>query len=275
MRRDFADILAASGFDVRREYRNLYDYLHNKAIVSETGYSCRPFWDLINSVFSPDFFGDTSVSLEDFETRYGFVFPEFPTGVDLDLFLLLCEYVYNLLEKGCRCRELVGKGYRSTFRRQQELIKRVIDRAGCCGLVKEGLVIFVERDPLAVETATVLPDPISWQQLMYGHRSLRGNLDEKRNTLLGLADYLEPRKGRPSAVNRQFSSLVFACLNNLNIRHNNLEIGSRHYNAEFAALSNAEREEVYDKVHRLLLLSVLEIEYGCDNEKLKKLVGMN
>lgn len=274
-RRDFADILAASGFDVRREYRNLYDFVHNKTIVSEIGNSCQSFWNLMDRVFSPDFFKDTSVSLEDFESRYGFIFPEFPSSVDLDQFLLLCEYVYNLLEKGCHCRELYDEGYRSAFRSQQELIRRVVDRAGCCGAVKNGFVVFVERDPLADEAATVLPDPISWQQMVYGHRSLKGNLEEKKKILQALGDYLEPRRKDLNDANKRLCNLAFACLNNLNIRHNNIEPGSSNFNAMFAALSNDEREDVYDEVYHILLLGVLELEYARDNERLKELAGMN
>ncbi len=264
-RRDFADILASSGFDYKREYWNLHEFMFGNKPPST--------WNSIERHFSHEYFDDTSVSLKDFDARYGFKFNS--SDITLEDLITLCEYVINLLDRSLKQSWPYNEKLAAEFSSRIELILRVAEKAGFEAVDKTGLVVFVERNPLADEAATVLPDPISWQQLIYSHRSLRGDLDEKRIILLGLADYLEPRRPELDAVNKRLSGQVFACLNKLNIRHNNLEPGSKNFNSAFAALSDAEREDVYDRVRRLLLLSVLEIEYGCNDERLQGLIGGN
>lgn len=263
-RRTFADILDSAGFDINREYSNLYHLFFGGGRGS--------FWNIINDNFSPEFFGDTSVSLSDFDTRYGFKFEEHPAEVSLDEFVLLCEYEFNLLERSAQLIWARGSGFTEKLNRQCTLILRNIENAHYRAVgTSKGLTIFVERDVAADAASEVLPDPLSWEQLTYGHRSLKGNIEGKKRILLSLGDWLEPRREQLKQANSKLCSLVFGCLNNLDLRHNNIEAG-RHYNAAFAALSKEEREDVYDDVYQLLLIAVLEVDSSSRLDRLHALI---
>lgn len=263
-RRTFADILDSAGFDVRREYSNLCQFLYDGGPNS--------YWNIINDHFSPDYFGDTSVSLYDFEGRYGLEFEEYPSEVTLDKLVLLCEYEFNLLERSISFPWIVQYGLVERFNNQCALIQRIIENFHYRAVTTEkNLTVFVEDNAAADAAAEVLPDPLSWEQLTYGHRSLKGNIEGKKRILLSLGDWLEPRREQLKQVNGKLCSFVFGCLNNLDLRHNNLEAG-RHYNAAFAVLGKEEREDVYDDVYQLLLMAVLEVDSSSRLDRLRGLI---
>ena len=263
-RRTFADILNSAEFDIKREYSNLYHFFFDGELGS--------YWNIIDNHFSPEYFWDTSISLSDFDARYGFEFEEYPPEVTPDIFILLCEYEFNLLERSARFAWARVHGFAEKFERQCALILRVIENAHYKAVrTSKGFTIFVEMDAAADAVAEVLPDPLSWEQLTYGHRSLKGNIEGKKRILLSLGDWLEPRREQLKQANSKLCSFVFDCLNNLDLRHNNLEEG-RHYNAAFAALSKEEREDVYDDVYQLLLIAVLEVDSSSRLDRLHALI---
>lgn len=258
-RRSFAEILKGAGFDARREYINLYNFFFDDGVSS--------IWSIINDHFSPDMFNDTSISLRDFDERYGFVFSDEPGEDALDGLMSLCEYEFNLMERSIRFPWAQSYGLFDIFVDECELISRIIENAGYEAVDSDGFTVFVERNAAADLVAQILPDPISWKQLAYGHRSLRGNLEGKKRILLELADWLEPRRSCLKQNNQGLESLVFCCLNNLNIRHNNLDAG-RYFNPAFSSLDLREREELYDEVYQLLLIAVLEVDFSDRKEHL-------
>lgn len=257
MRRDFADVLASSGFDCAQEYRNLYSFMWDTHV--DAGFSFESVWDVVNGVFSPELFGDTSVSLRDFDERYGFDFPDPEMEIDLDLLVMLCEYVTNLLERSISTGKLpVPWVYE--FNAELALIGRVMDRAGYRGTNKNGLTVFVPRDLAADAAAEVLPDPISWQQLSYGHRSLKGDIEGKKALLFQLGHELEGRRADLKDVNPRLEKRVFACLNNLDIRHDNRSEGASGHNQRLDGKDVSELESFYDDVYHMLLIAFLELD---------------
>ena len=257
MRRDFADALRSSEVNIIRDYINLFDFMWNSSRF-DNGFVSMSAWDVIDEIFTPDFFGDTSVSLSDFDFRYSFDFPEPDDGVDLDLLVILCEYVTNLLERSLASRRLY-QGYNSAFQNELKLIDRIMDREGYRKAKKKGWTVFVPRDTAADAAAEVLPDPISWQQLAYGHHSLKGDVEGKKELLFKLGHELESRRQALRDVNARLEKRVFACLNRLDIRHDNRSEGANH-NPALDHLSDADLESLYDAVYRMLLVAFLELD---------------
>lgn len=53
---------------------------------------------------------------------------------------------------------------------------------------------------------------------------MKGNLAEKKTTLLDLANLLEPQRTILERIDKTFSSDLFYTFNNFHIRHNNITI---------------------------------------------------
>ena len=271
---NFIEILQASGFDSVREYRNLYDYFFRTPVQGMWAHY-DSIWDAIADSFSPDFFGDTSISLEDFDSRYGFFFPRPSSDVTLDDLILLSEYVYNLLYRSTLMTSSLVSEFSNSFFEEMRLIERIMERAGYKREIGQdsGLTFFIEMDVAANQVSLIIDEPLSWEQLFYGHHLLEGNLDSKKQILLKLAAYLEPQRERLDKINGRLCSRIFGALNRLNIRHNNTESSSKNYNKQFDELDKEEQEQVYDTVYHLLLLGFLELEYAEGGAYIDSLLG--
>ena len=68
-----------------------------------------------------------------------------------------------------------------------------------------------------------MPAPLSYKVIAYNHHSKKGDLENKRQILLALADVLEPQRKILESIDRQFASDLFYVYNNFNIRHNNVD----------------------------------------------------
>lgn len=79
------------------------------------------------------------------------------------------------------------------------------------------LTIFVEKDPAAIAVAEgeFIPESLSYRLISYNHYSMKGNLAEKKTTLLDLANLLEPQRTILERIDKTFSSDLFYTLNKL------------------------------------------------------------
>ena len=95
------------------------------------------------------------------------------------------------------------------------------------------LTIFVEKDPAAIAVAEgeFIPESLSYRLISYNHYSMKGNLAEKKTTLLDLANLLEPQRTNLERIDKTFSSDLFYTFNNFHIRHNNIDqLGTKYKN---------------------------------------------
>ena len=86
----------------------------------------------------------------------------------------------------------------------------------------------------------------------YEHRSMKGNVEQKRAVLQELSSFVEPYLSKMESVLRDNVGFL---LNNLNIRHNNLK-GAKS-NAWVQGLNPANLESWYDKTFVLLLRTII------------------
>lgn len=257
MRRNFAAVLKDAKINIKDEYSRLYAIFYDK-YLTDNG-SNFSIYDLIEASFSSFWFRGTCVSLEDFNETYDFFFEEQPQNFNIDYLVSFCEYVYNLTMGYMNCNNAYGSFF--NVQKILEQVSRVIDKIGYMQSSEEGLIIFVEKNQAAISVAEIVPKEISYKMISYNHHTYRGDLENKRETLVKLAYYLEPKESVLSDMDNQFKNDLFYLFNNLGLRHNNLDSEGKKYKEFVAKMSREELEHWYDETYQMCLLAFLRIEH--------------
>lgn len=269
MRRNFAQILKDAKIDVKVEYQKLYGMLYDRSIqVSNTSWISA--YDEFSTYFIAFHFRGTCLSLDEFNDLHGFHFEKDPTNFNIDHLISLCEYIENLL-MAYQCVPLsypYGYGNMPTklinvqFYLQQ--ISQVIEKIGYMQAEQNGLTIFVEKDPAAIAVAEseFIPESLSYRLISYNHYSMKGNLAEKKATLLDLANLLEPQRINLERIDKTFARDLFYAFNNFHIRHNNADPQSPKFKKPIGDLPKEQLEFWYDEVYQMCLLAILRLEHA-------------
>lgn len=141
-------------------------------------------------------------------------------------------------------------------------------------LNQDGFVIYVEKSPAAISVAEneEIPKEISYKLISYNHHSMKGNLQEKKNIILKLAELLEAKRSELSIVDKDFSSDLFYLFNNLNLRHNNIEPSIKgKFKQAIADMSSEKLEHWYDETYQMCLLAFLRLEQADRKMEFNKL----
>ena len=268
MRQNFAQILKDAKIDIKVEYQKLYGMLYDRSIpVSNTNRIS--VYDELSTYFIAFCFRGTCLSLDEFNDLHGFHFEKDPTNFNIDHLISLCEYIENLLI-AYQCVPLsypYGYGNMPTklidvqFYLQQ--ISQVIEKIGYMQAKQNDLTIFVEKDPasIAVAEGEFIPESLSYRLISYNHYSMKGNLAEKKTTLLDLANLLEPQRTNLERIDKTFSSDLFYTFNNFHIRHNNIDLLGTKYKKPVGDLSDEQLEYWYDEVYQMCLLAFMRLEH--------------
>lgn len=160
-------------------------------------------------------------------------------------------------------------------------IAQVIEKIGYMPLNQDGFVIYVEKSPAAISVAESeqIPKEISYKMISYNHHSMRGNLQEKKNTILKLAELLEAKRTELAKVDSKFCSDIFYLFNNLNIRHNNVDPSiNGKFKQAVADMPPEKLEHWYDETYQMCLLAFLRLEQAdrkMEFDKLKSVIESN
>jgi hypothetical protein len=257
MRKNFAEILKSAKIDIKKEYEKLYEMLYDQDL--DNGYGPKTsLYDEYNENFIHMWFRGTSLSLEDFDDEYGFDFDKYPPNFDIEYLIRFCEYFYNLSTAYMGVPNLLDR-YNVTLITQQ--IYRVIEKIGYMPAEQDGFTIFVEKSIPAIAVSEIVPNELSYKVISYNHHSMKGNLENKKETLLKLANLLEGKRKQLKSINSSLEDDLFYAFNNLNLRHNNKDISYKEkYKKHIADVSNTELENWYDEIYQMCLLAFLEIE---------------
>ncbi len=257
MRKNFAEILKSAKIDIKKEYEKLYEMLYDQDL--DNGYGPKTsLYDEYNENFIHMWFRGTSLSLEDFDDEYGFDFDKYPPNFDIEYLIRFCEYFYNLSTAYMGVPNLLDR-YNVTLITQQ--IYRVIEKIGYMPAEQDGFTIFVEKSIPAIAVSEIVPNELSYKVISYNHHSMKGNLENKKETLLKLANLLEGKRKQLKSINSSLEDDLFYSFNNLNLRHNNKDISYKEkYKKHIADMSNTELENWYDEIYQMCLLAFLEIE---------------
>ena len=260
-RKNFAQVLKDAKVDIRREYERLYALCnyHDKNHISFMLYCSINFKKLP--------FKDTCISLEDFNNTYGFVFEETPKDFDINYLINYCEYIYNLAIYNFNSNTYASVGVNTINKQIMEINKKI----GYTGITNDGVTIFVPKSQPSIVVSEMLPSDLSYKVIEYNHHSMKGDLSKKRDTLKLLADKLEADRKELKSINGSISTDLFFLLNNINIRHNNIDPASSSYKKSVAEMPNEELEKWYDKTYDLCLYAFMTLDQADRKTEIKEL----
>lgn len=246
-RKTFADLMSEQAFDVSHEYRMLsrlaYGDDFDEADVGLMGNVDREFYKVP--------FRGTALTLEDFDEALSADFLGLEDANNLDDLLLFCEYLYSFAA--------VFPQFGSHVLRQVELIAEKASHK----IVKRGdFYILIPVNSAAILAAELAPDNVATDILAYQHRSLQGDIEQKKEIIVKLAGELEPMRDQIKLVNSKLESDLFYLVNNANIRHNNFTLGFKNYNETFAVMEDDELEIWYDRIYELCITAFSLAEYS-------------
>lgn len=240
-RRNFQQVLSEAKINLRKEYDRLY-YMF--IIDNSSGYS---IYQLCDNQFYKFPFKGTCLSLADFNETHKFIFEQYPTDFDINYLINFCEYCYNL-------------GFFLGIQNMFEQIHKVMDLINYKQIRNgDGPISFVEKDAAAISVSEITPQKIAYETLEYNHYSLKGDIEKKKNILISMAEYIEPKSKELQEINKTLKNSLFYMFNNYNIRHNNKELGSN-FNPILEKISNEQLEALYDLTYQLWLFSVLTVD---------------
>ena len=246
-RQNFAEVIQSDPLDVSREFFNLVD------LVYQGG-----FYKVMESCFSFMPFKGLSIDLDDFYRRNNFNFFAYRTATFDDL-LSFCEYVYNF---GVNIRDLYFLQEGESASGICSHVEAIISAAGHQLILdKSGVYIAVPSEGWAQAAAESTTDETAAALLRYRYRGYEGDLRAKASLLADFGKELESRRADLKRLAGNATEDLFNGLNSWNIRHNNLDPGSKKYSEEFASLSDDEKEARYDGLYSLCCASFLLLEY--------------
>lgn len=269
MRRNFAQVLREAKIDIKFEYSTLYSlFFENEINLGYGQYvSIR---DVIDDSFLNIWFRGTCISLDDFDKKYGYNFVPQPQNFDIEYLISFCEYLYNL--------SLAYQGAKDNIYEAIKMvnllvvqIQKVIEDIGYMQAEEDGFIIFVEKSPVAIAVSEMLPKEDAYKIISYNHHSMRGDIEEKRSTLVQLAMLLEGKRGQLNSINKDLESDIFFLFNNINIRHNNCDESSTKYKKHVADMDAETMEKWYDRTYQMCLTAFLELERLDEKEELNQL----
>lgn len=217
-------------------------------------------------------FRGTCIDLKDFNETHDFCFEKKPSKFDISYLIEFCEYSYNLtVYSQIAIQDLMlTNGFESVqFYLQQ--VKNVIDGVGYMSNNHNSITDFVPRDQTVITVAEKLDSNLSYKLLEYNHHSMEGDVERKKDVLFSLAGKLESKQKELRQVNASFESDLFFLFNSMNIRHNNVDQGSKSYKANVSSMSAKELEGWYDDIYQMCLLAFMELEQVERKERIKKL----
>lgn len=257
-RRSFNDILNSGKVDIAFEYRMMHRLFYQKQDRICDGYN-GSLYGFINKNFVYMSIHGTCFTLDDFDDAYGFNFRYIAESGELEDLLLLMEYVLNFVVEIDSVPDWDYWLYEDAPSFIMDHAKTVCLKIGYKPIIVEDRIVIVEEDPLAIEAAQMLSEGNAYLPFQYHHSSFQGDIEGKKGIILSLAHELESRRNELEAIDRSLASDLFFLLNNLNIRHNNIEESSPKYKPYVASMSDTEIEAWYDKTFRMSLIALAQL----------------
>ena len=262
-RRIFAEVLKNARVDIRIEYQRLYDMFYYDLKGN------RSYREKVELFFFHCPFKGTCVDLDDFDEFHNFLFEYEPDDFDIYYLINFMEYCYNL----AKCDHDIISGF-GQYIGSVDIIKQinnVLELIGYMGIEQDYFTSFVPKSQPAIVVSEMLPPDLSYKVIEYNHHSMKGDLSKKRATLKLLADKLEANRNELKSINGSFSDDLFFLLNNMNIRHNNIDSESSSYKKGVAKMSNEELEKWYDKTYDLCLYAFMTLDQKNRNTEIREL----
>lgn len=268
----FELLICQNNINLEIEYKTIKKLLDQPGNIDR----CASISKAIDYYIVPEWkYSNRCVELDDLRKKIGITNYEIDIqDYPLEKCLLFFELIYNLVK-------LLIDRYKdpqdTRIRRVNEYdVYKIIENIE--GLLEElnykiekieDRYVIVEKDIVATAVAENNID-IAEDIIEYRRFNLKGEIETKKAIILKLADKIEPLRTKFKGTN--FNTImddVQMFLNNLNLRHNNLE--GKNKKEVVVNMSKEELERWYDKVFDMIL-SVLQInEYIKDSSNINNL----
>ena len=253
MRKNIVELIQAMNVDISQEYKKLWELFYNGNSYEDTLYC------VINENFTKLHFAGITIDIDEFDKACGFNFLNKRSikNDEIDYYISFCEYLYNIFVYGNMIDEAT---YNFDINFWLTHIGKVIDILNYKIINKNNMFIIVEKSPQAIAVSEIVDDQLSISTLEYNHFTMKGDLTRKKETLIKFYNYLEPKRKNLLELDNKLSNLLFEAMNKCNIRHNNVDPGSKNHINIVAEMNNDKLEIIYDDLYQLCLLSILLLD---------------
>ena len=268
-RKNLYDILNELEFSGAKEYERLTELVKKEKCCFSDGRNKTLYQYINDKYFRFNVFRGTFISLSEMWDTLT------PYYWSMDDLFILCELLLLVLDVRCYHLKCFDNFDAETQARIviQNIITICEKTNHCIVEQEEGKKIIVEKNAAATQAVQLVDNlSVSSGILEYLHYALKGHLEEKRKILLLLGNYIEPMLKSHVLKNAGYGDIesdVGFLLNNMNIRHNNLEGTKR---KEYtASLTKDELEEWYDKTYNTILAAIILKEQIAISAEIKPL----
>lgn len=266
MRKNIFELLKNTNINLKKEYQQLYtlfektSFYTKNSICEYINYYTFREWKYRNRYIDiKDMMSDLNISIFDMLTL---------DKLNLNTLLLYIEFIINVIST-INTFEIYPNDTKLLNTLKENIFELVEDLNYeiCCN--EDFQHIIIEKNSLTSAVAEIIPS-ITNLVIEYRRFNLKGDIESKRSILKELADKIEP-------LNKKFKSTEFnnfiedigTLLNNLNIRHNNIE--GKNKKQYIVDMKSEELEEWYDKTYDMILVALLIDKYIDDKSKIKEL----
>jgi len=266
-RSNMYDRIKRRKFDVVKEYARIWKLFNTGDLVGPRAMPLIEYLDG-NIQFFPDSFKGRALTLDDFNDIYDFRFDAPDDNVTVDELISYCEYVITLCEHLWKYASISLDDDAEYLRDDlYRTVESCMDELGLVAAQKDGITIFVDKDPVVLAAAELVDDSLAYDVKAFIHKQTKGDLEKKKTILKFLADEIEPKRKLLNANNLSgLADLLFQMLHRF-VRHNNDN------NAYISSLSPEELEACYDDTYQLWLLATVEIDNIERKKRVKTLLG--
>ncbi len=205
------------------------------------------------------------LDLNDFLETVDYATYECYANTNQDCLISFIEIVYNflwLVNTAILNHQYGIKGY-DTFYLLKEIMDDVLSQINykAYAIPAEECVLIEEDKPEVTAVAEIIDKSLFFPILRYNHFTLKGDIGAKKSILIQLGRDLEAKRESLKIAENQLCSDIFFMLNNLNLRHNNVNpADASKYREHIANMSSNELESWYDELYQMILLAYLEID---------------
>lgn len=282
--------LIDSKFDITKKVRNL-----SRLLLAEEYFALNRYYVSFEKYFDEVCFKKWEhnlgcINLKDFKSEAGIFYEHSVNHVryynasnEIDAIKYL-QYTYNIVmhaykSTGYKAHLIITEEVKLFFEAFENSFNYIISKINQKVIEhhEENYYIIVpnnKKTNRAVELQT--DDNIAYLLLEYTSFTLKRNVSRKREILKLLANTYEPtikqnlRKYNSGPVHDVFDSLK-SCLNNFNIRHNNLDPeDNKYYNEGLNDFTDEDFEKIYDVTYDLMLGATIINEYTNNNKSIYK-----
>lgn len=263
MRKNLFDLIYRKNVNLKQEYNRLYNFFENTQLYYKSN---------MLSCIEPKFLSwkyrnrYTSIDEMMYDLQISNMFMK--NNITLEKLLLYIEFIDNAIE-------IIDRSI--IHRNDIDIITALINNYN--SLLEElnyeikrndkGQSIIVEKDKISTAVSEI-DNSITNEVIEYRRFSMKGNVEEKRKILKQLADKVEALKTnfKGTTYNNIIEDTTFL-LNNLNIRHNNIE--GKEKKQYVVDIKDEELEKWYDKTYDMILSVIIINEYLKDKDNIKDL----